>query len=147
MGRICILGSINMDMVLNVSNMPKTGETIHSTNFAMFPGGKGANQAVAAKRLGSDVYMIGKLGRDDNGAALDKCEIIPAYKVHAIDTTAAGDSFIGALASYLELDREDEFNSIKKAIEFANKVSAIVVQRKGAQPSLPNLEEVLKIYK
>lgn len=297
-----------MDIVLEINNIPKIGETILSKNFTYVPGGKGANQAVAAKRLGANVYMIGKLGNDGNGKILykalekdvinlehisydydnptgmaiimvnnegnnsiivvsgsnmnisskeiekatdiiknsrviiaqletpieatmeafkiakdnnimtilnpaparkipeellkltdiiipneteifeltnikvvdeesakkaaqllldkgvryviitigdkgavivskGKCEIVPAYKVIAIDTTAAGDSFIGALASSLEFDNNNEYNSIKQAIEFANKVSAIVVQRKGAQPSLPYLEEVMKTYK
>jgi ribokinase len=85
----------------------------------------------------------------ERGAALlnnDKSSIVQAYKVKAIDTTAAGDSFIGALASKLQSEDKIEFETIEKAIKFANKVSSIVVQRQGAQPSLPCLKEVLEIY-
>ncbi|EET88568.1 ribokinase [Clostridium carboxidivorans P7] len=72
--------------------------------------------------------------------------IVPAYKVKAIDTTAAGDSFIGALTSKLVNSDVIDFNSIENSIKFANKVSSIVVQKSGAQPSLPYLEEVKEIY-
>lgn len=307
MNRICVLGSMNMDIVLKVKNMPQVGETIMSKSMEKIAGGKGANQAVAAKRSGADVYMIAKVGRDDNGVILTeelekdnidvryvfkddkeptgmaiinvddngdnsiivvsganmaiksneissiegaieesnivvtqfetpmdmsieafklakkhdkltilnpapameiddellkytdiiipneteaalltnievkdlesgkqaaeeffkkgvKCviitlgekgaavitkensEIVPAYKVEAIDTTAAGDSFIGALSSTIDTENFN-FEDIKAAVKFGNKVSSIAVQRKGAQPSIPYLNEVLDIYK
>lgn len=306
MNKICVLGSLNMDIVLKVENMPKIGETIFAKSISNIPGGKGANQAVASKRMGSNVYMIGKVGLDSNGdflvseltrygintdyvfkdkkestgtaiinvnsqgnnsivvvaganmgikideikqtyniikdcnviiaqfetpseitteafnyaksqgvitilnpapakkidenllkctdiiipneteayeltgilandlesakaaaegfinkgvkyviitlgskgAALitkEKAELIPAIVVKAIDTTAAGDSFIGAVSSKLGTE-ELSFESLKKAIVFANKVSSIVVQRSGAQPSIPTKEEVIDIY-
>lgn len=307
MNRICVLGSMNMDIVLKVKNMPQVGETIMSKAMEKIAGGKGANQAVAAKRSGADVYMIAKVGRDDNGVILTeelekdnidvryvfkdnkeptgmaiinvddngdnsiivvsganmainsneissiegvieesnivitqfetpmdmsieafklakkhdkltilnpapareiddellkytdiiipneteaalltnievkdldsgkraaeeffkkgvKCviitlgekgaavitkensEIVPAYKVEAIDTTAAGDSFIGALSSAIDAENLN-FEDVKAAVKFGNKVSSIAVQRKGAQPSIPYLNEVLDIYK
>ena len=306
MSKICILGSLNMDIVLKVENMAKIGETIFAKSITTIPGGKGANQAVASKRMGSDVYMIGKVGLDSNGeylvnkltcdgintdyvfkdnkettgtaiinvnnegnnsivvvaganmcinidelkqsysiikdcdviiaqfetpseitiqafnyakskgittilnpapakkidenllkyvdiiipneteayditgilvddlesakkaarhfirmgvsnviitlgskgAALitkEKAELIPAIKVNAIDTTAAGDSFIGAVASNLG-SKDLSYENIKKAIIFGNKVSSIVVQRSGAQPSIPTMQEVIDIY-
>ena len=306
MNKICILGSLNMDIVLKVENMAKIGETIFAKSLTTVPGGKGANQAVSSKRMGSDVYMIGKVGLDSNGnflvdqlshdgintdyvfkdnneptgtaiinvnregnnsivvvaganmsinvdeikqsysiikecdviiaqfetpseitlnafnyaksqgiitilnpapakkidknllkctdiiipneteayditgtlvedlesakkaaahfmkmgvkyviitlgskgAALvskEKAELIPAIKVVAIDTTAAGDSFIGAVAS--NLGSEDlSYKSLKKAISFGNRVSSIVVQKSGAQPSIPTMQEVINIY-
>lgn len=305
---VCILGSINMDLVLRVDRMVKPGETILSKDFKKVPGGKGANQAVAAKRLGANVSFIGMVGMDDNGVELvkalkedkidtshikvdesnptgmaiitvdddgrnsivvvpganmkidsqsienakdvikesklliaqfetpaeatieafkiakengvttilnpapakkipeellkltdiiapneteafeltdikvddderikeaaekfiekgvkfviitlgergaalvseEKFTTVPAYKVKAVDTTAAGDSFIGALSSKLQNEENIDFEAIEKAIKFSNKVSSIVVQRQGAQPSLPYLEEVTKIYK
>jgi len=306
MSKICILGSLNMDVVLNIETMPKIGETIFAQSLTNIPGGKGANQAVASKQMGSDVYMIGKVGLDNNGdflvnelgrhginteyvfkddkettgtaiitvnrqgnnsivvvsganmsisidelkqsysiikdcdviiaqfetpseitlaafnyakshglitilnpapakkidknllkftdiiipneteayeltgilvedldsakkaglcfiemgvnyvivtlgskgAALitkEKKELIPAIVVKAIDTTAAGDSFIGAVASKLGVE-ELSYENLKKAIGFANKVSSIVVQRSGAQPSIPTIKEVVDIY-
>jgi ribokinase len=307
MNKICILGSINMDLVLKVDKMPEAGQTILSKEYSKLPGGKGANQAVAAQRLGANVCFIGKVGDDENGKSLlkslkedkidvknvmisnnnptgmaiitvdddgrnsiivvpganmdvdgnlienakdiiresdviitqfetpiktainafkiakengvitilnpapankilddllkltdiivpnesetleitginvtnendirkaankfiekgvkfviitlgergaalidsDNFSIIKAHKVKAIDTTAAGDSFIGALASKLKTKENINFKVIEEAVKFANKVSSIVVQRKGAQPSLPYMEEVIKIY-
>lgn len=306
MNKVCLLGSMNMDMVFKVKNHPKEGETILAESFEKVPGGKGANQAVAAKRSGADVCMIAKIGKDDNGKFLkekleyDKidtnyifedqfeatgmaiinidnkgnnsivvipganmtmtqneieatyiklkesdiiiaqfetdeqitlnafkkakelgkltilnpapakkinkellkvtdiiipneteteiltgikietlkdafkagkifleegakfciitlgdngaaiigenfCEHVKAYKVNAIDTTAAGDSFIGALSSKLDYSNITKENLIK-AVDFGNRVSSIAVQRKGAQPSIPYLDEVIKIY-
>lgn len=307
MNKLCVLGSMNMDLVLKVKDMPKIGETILSKSFQKIAGGKGANQAVAAKRCGSEVSMISKIGKDENGTELrnkliddninveyvfedkkeptgmalimvneggnnsiivnsgsnmtlnsseiksteniikdsdilisqfetpeeitleafkmaknydkitilnpapakkindellkytdliipneteaevltgvkvknlddakkagkvflekgvkfviitlgengaaligeDFCDVIPAYKVNAIDTTAAGDSFIGGLSSKLDINNVER-KTLKEAINFGNKVSSIAVQRKGAQPSIPYLNEVLEIYK
>jgi ribokinase len=61
---IVVVGSINMDMVASVERMPALGETMHGISFATYPGGKGANQAVGAARLGAPVTMIGRLGKD-----------------------------------------------------------------------------------
>ena len=306
MNKVCVLGSINMDLVIRVNEMPKEGETILSESFEKIAGGKGANQAVAARRCGNIVSMIGKIGKDDNGKILkglleedsidtnlifedeneptgmavitvnkngnnsitvisgsnmtlnkDEIEkskeiiensdilisqfevpeevileafkiakennkitilnpapakkideellkytdiiipneteaelltgikvndlesaklaangllekgvkfvivtlgskgaaviskedgqIVEAYKVKAIDTTAAGDSFIGGLSSKLDIESLS-FENLLKAVKFANKVSSITVQRKGAQPSIARLEEVIEIY-
>lgn len=306
MNKVCVLGSINMDLVIKVKEMPKVGETILSKSFEKIAGGKGANQAVAAKRCGNEVSMIGKIGLDDNGKALkrlleddeidtslifedeknptgmamitvdensdnsiivisgsnmkinegeiekskekiknsdilisqfetpedmtikafniakengkitilnpapakeikkellkvtdiiipneteaelltgirvndldtaklagkkllesgvkfaiitlgekgaaiinnERAELVKAFKVNAVDTTAAGDSFIGGLSSKLNIN-DLNFENLIKAVTFGNKVSSIAVQREGAQPSIPTLEEVIKIY-
>lgn len=68
--RVCIVGSINMDMVTMTSRMPEQGETVLGEKFETYPGGKGANQAVAASRIGADVSMIGSVGQDDFGTNL-----------------------------------------------------------------------------
>ena len=72
MKKICVIGSLNMDLVVNVDEMPKKGQTLIGSKFKEIPGGKGANQAVAASRLGGDVYMIGKVGNDGFGQSLLK---------------------------------------------------------------------------
>lgn len=64
MKRIVVLGSTNTDMVVKAARIPAPGETILGGNFLMNPGGKGANQAVAASRLGGDVVFIAKVGDD-----------------------------------------------------------------------------------
>ena len=306
MNKVCVLGSMNMDLVVKVNDIPRVGETILSKSFEKIAGGKGANQAVAAKRCGAEVAMIAKIGKDENGQILkdkliednidvkyvfedkreatgmaiimvnengnnsiivvagsnmtideyeieasvekikeydilisqfetseemtlkaflkakefgkitilnpapakkineellkvtdiivpneteaevltgikvetledankagqaflekgvnfviitlgskgaavigkDFCELVPAYKDNAIDTTAAGDSFIGGLSSKLDFKNINK-ESLIKAVNFGNKVSSISVQRKGAQPSIPYLKEIEEIY-
>lgn len=306
MNNICVIGSINIDVVLKVERMVKIGQTIFANSLKNIPGGKGANQAVASSRMNEKVYMIGKVGKDGNGEVLineliknrinidyilkdekeptgtaiinvdeegnnsiivasganmtitkeeirmaseaikksdivvsqfeipveaiiegfkiakenhkttilnpapakvldnemlkytdiiipneteayeitgievkdlesakiagnvliDKgvkyviitlgnkgaaiiskegSEIVPAFKVKATDTTAAGDSFIGGFASKL-LNNNMSCENVKQAVIFGNKVSSITVQREGAQPSIPSLEEVYKVY-
>ena len=68
--KIVVVGGINMDVVANVRRMPEPGETVHGDSFFMAGGGKGANQAVAAARLGAEVRMVGRVGDDDFGRTL-----------------------------------------------------------------------------
>lgn len=70
MKKIVVVGSLNMDIVTTVRALPKPGETISSTSLSTIPGGKGANQAVCAARLGAQVKMIGKVGADEYGTQL-----------------------------------------------------------------------------
>lgn len=70
MTRVLVVGSINMDLVTETGVFPRLGETLFGQRFAQYPGGKGANQAVAAARLGAEVTMIGCVGDDVFGAAL-----------------------------------------------------------------------------
>ena len=292
---IVVFGSLNVDMVLEVENMPTPGDTILCNEYKLFPGGKGANQAVAAAKAGASVKMYGSIGPDNfgqiacselkkvgvdisgvitqtkptgcaticvdkngenmitvaSGANLDtKAEIVPdtaliesttvvlqmetpsqqnfelinraaakgskvilnlapakiipedvlkkvsvlivneleanvlalnlgfdvisahsaakkistmfkitcvvtvgskgayvchddeswhvnAMEIKPIDTTAAGDSFVGALAAYI-----DKGGSIEKAIHFASVASGLTCCKIGAQPSLPTLAEI-----
>nr|MBC8351224.1 ribokinase [Planctomycetota bacterium] len=68
--RIAVLGSMNMDLVVQCPDLPRPGETITASSFTEISGGKGANQAVAAARLGGDVSMIGRVGDDAFGRQL-----------------------------------------------------------------------------
>ena len=61
---VTVVGSLNMDLVTRASRIPQPGETIIGDDFHTLPGGKGANQAVAAARLGAQVAMVGRVGRD-----------------------------------------------------------------------------------
>jgi len=67
---IAVLGSINMDLVTEVAHLPRPGETVLGREFARYPGGKGANQAVAAARMGVKVAFFGKVGDDLFGEEL-----------------------------------------------------------------------------
>lgn len=67
---IVVVGSLNLDLVVHAARIPLAGETLAGTGYSEFPGGKGANQAVAAARLGSPVKMIGSIGSDGYGVHL-----------------------------------------------------------------------------
>jgi ribokinase len=67
---VIILGSLNMDLVARTPHLPAPGETVTGSAFSTAPGGKGANQAVAAARLGASTRMIGRVGADAYGDAL-----------------------------------------------------------------------------
>ncbi len=82
MKNICVIGSLNMDLVVNVDTMPKPGQTIIGRNLKEVQVGKGANQAVAMARLNGNVSMIGKVGEDGFGQTL-----INSLKNDKVDTT------------------------------------------------------------
>ena len=67
---IVVLGALNMDLVAFTSRLPGPGETVVGTRFLSYPGGKGANQAVAAARMGARVRMVGRVGDDYFGRRL-----------------------------------------------------------------------------
>ena len=94
---ILVIGSLNMDFVVQTEKLPLPGETIKGRNFSMIPGGKGANQAVAAGRLGGRVRMVGRVGRDGFGATL-KDELssagVDASQVQPTDGAATGVALI-----------------------------------------------------
>ena len=68
--RLLVVGSINLDLVASSRRIPLPGETVSGKTFNTFPGGKGANQAVAAGKLGAPVSMIGRIGNDAFGTQL-----------------------------------------------------------------------------
>ena len=70
MARVYVAGSINMDLVARAARHPRPGETVAGTHVATYPGGKGANQAIAAARLGAETILLGKLGTDTFGNQL-----------------------------------------------------------------------------
>lgn len=67
MGKTVVVGSINVDLVFTSEKRPKAGETVMGSTFSTIPGGKGANQAVAASKLGASSCMVGCIGNDQNG--------------------------------------------------------------------------------
>ena len=68
--KITVIGSINMDLVTKTNTIPKVGETVIGESYFTIPGGKGANQAVAAARLGAEVTLVGCVGDDSFGSEL-----------------------------------------------------------------------------
>lgn len=70
MAKIAVIGSLSMDLVVSADKRPQAGETVLGNSFETVPGGKGANQAVAAARLGAEVTMIGCVGNDSFGEVI-----------------------------------------------------------------------------
>ncbi len=97
MADIIVIGSINADLVMRAPRFPAPGETIQGEDLATIPGGKGANQAVAAARLGADAAMIGRVGTDSFGASLIenlKQNLVDTTHVMRDETTATGTAVI-----------------------------------------------------
>ena len=103
--KIVVLGSINMDLVAVAAALPKPGETVMGDGFATLPGGKGANQAVAAARLGADVRMIGRVGDDVFGPML--LENLQANGVDVSDVMTTPGMSSGIAVILLDDEREN----------------------------------------
>src|SRR6266536_34717 len=90
---VAVLGSINMDVIAYLDRLPKPGETLHGMSYKMGLGGKGANQAVAARKLGDAVSFIGRTGADSFGdAARDE---LTSYEVDLSHVRRDGQSATG----------------------------------------------------
>lgn len=105
---ICVIGSMNMDLVVNVDKIPIPGETRTGKSFATISGGKGANQAVAASRMGSEVFMVARVG-DDIFAETLKNELAES-KVNTDHVKAEKDSASGV--ALISVDEEGQNNII-----------------------------------
>ncbi len=110
MARIVVVGSLNMDLVVRMPVIPKPGETLLGGVFATYPGGKGANQAVAAARLGGDVAMIGRVGADAFGE-----QLLALACAKGIDTRFVGvDAHAATGVALIQVDAQGQ-NSIAVA--------------------------------
>jgi len=110
MPHILVVGSLNMDLVVEVPAIPQPGETILGKNFATFPGGKGANQAVAAARLGAQVSLIGRVGQDAFGD-----QLLASARAEGIDVTHVGRDETAATGVAMIVVNEQGQNSIAVA--------------------------------
>ena len=129
--KILVIGSSNTDMTVLTETLPAPGETLLGGEFKMGGGGKGANQAVAAKRLGGDVQFICKVGHDIFGE-----NAIASYKAEGLDTSLIlrSEKPSGVALS--------EGKSLRETADFATKAASLTVQRRGAQDSLPYRHEL-----
>ncbi|MDO5360704.1 MAG: PfkB family carbohydrate kinase, partial [Jeotgalicoccus sp.] len=95
--KVTIVGSLNMDLVVTAERHPKIGETLTGEKFTTLCGGKGANQAVAAARLGCDVTFIGRVGNDAFGLEMIenlKNEGVNVDNIEIIDDVESGIAMI-----------------------------------------------------
>lgn len=127
--KIVVIGSSNMDMVVKTAHIPLPGETVLSDSFFMIPGGKGANQAVTAARLGAEVIFVSKLGNDVFGQ-----QLAGLFRKENIDTRfLLSDSSLPSGVALITVDQKGE-NSIVVA-PGANGALSIA----DIEPALPDL--------
>lgn len=126
MGKVVILGVFVADTAYRADRMPKMGETIMGNSFALGPGGKGSNQAVACAKLGADTHMISRLGQDDFGQlALDTwadAGVVP----HVVQTS---DTYTGA--AYIFVEESSGDNAIIIAPGAAAMISAADIEKQA----------------
>lgn len=97
MAGVFVVGSINQDFVLKGERRPEPGETVTGAELALFPGGKGSNQAIAAARLGADVAILGRVGEDPFGRELVvnlRDNGVDTSRVEAVTDVPTGSAFI-----------------------------------------------------
>ena len=127
MGRVIVVGSINVDLVVTASHLPRPGETVTGGAFARHLGGKGANQAVAAARAGASVAMIAAVGADADGE-----ESLAALSAEGIDISAVRrvDAPTGVAIIAVAPDGENQIVVVSGA-------NALVSADAGWLPDLP----------
>lgn len=97
-GRIVVVGSLNADLTIYCQRLPLPGETVHGTGFAVNPGGKSANQAVAASLLGGTVSLVGAVGDDAYGTMLKASTSAAGVDISHVRTSTAEATGIAVIA-------------------------------------------------
>lgn len=98
MTSIVVLGSLNMDQAIQLQRLPEPGETVMASSMQFTPGGKGANQAVSAARMGGDVTFVGAVGDDEHGRAMIKQLRSEGIDTQHIATVAASPTGLAVVA-------------------------------------------------
>lgn len=138
MARILVVGSTHMDFVVTVPRLPQVGETVLGENFVMKPGGKGANQAVAASRLGAEVFLVSRVGADDVGKRLlenlERNRVSTRF-VSVDEESHSGVAFIlvdsegrNMIAVAPGVDRRVSPGDVDKALKELDKVDVLLLQ-------------------
>ena len=142
---IAVVGSVNLDLVVSCERLPRPGETLSGATFARYPGGKGANQAVAASRLGADVTFVGAVGRDsfaeealaglrEAGVELHIVERDAPTGVALIEVAADGDTtIVVAPGANAELRADDVDVATSDAVLCQLEIPDTAVQAAAAQ--------------
>ena len=143
--KIVVLGSINMDLVAVAPSLPTPGETVMGSDFATLPGGKGANQAVAAARLGAEVRMVGRVGDDVFGPML--LENLEANGVGVSDVLTTPGMSSGIAVILLDDERENYIVGIYGANMACDEVQVAAASQalEGADALLLQMEIPLDV--
>ena len=123
MSNILVVGSLNADLVVRAPRFPQPGETISGEDLQVIPGGKGANQAVAASRLGANVSMLGRVGKDNFGDFL-----LNNLKSNNVDSTLVQRDDASTGTATIIVDENGQ-NSIVLSAGANGKVSSLDVDR------------------
>lgn len=127
MGRIVVVGSANADLAVRVDRRPQGGETVAGSPLTVSAGGKGANQAAAAARLGADVAFVGRVGVDAHGALLRD-----ALAEAGVDTRWLGDSDAPTSVAFIVLTPDGENSIIVAAGANGDATPAYLREAEGA---------------
>ncbi|MBX3597592.1 MAG: ribokinase [Rhizobiaceae bacterium] len=136
---ITVIGSINLDLIANVGRLPKPGETVPGSTFRTAPGGKGANQALAAARAGVETRMIGAVGRD--AFANDALALL---KEAGVDTSHLRESAAATGTALILVDSEGE-NMIAVIPGANGSVLPADVARRPIEPGLVLLQHEIPL--
>ena len=101
---IVVLGGINMDLIAIAPKLPTSGETVVGESFYTAPGGKGANQAVAAAKLGANVRMVGRVGKDSFGPTL--LDDLQGYDINVSGVAEDSENASGVAMILLDAQRQ-----------------------------------------
>jgi ribokinase len=104
--RVCVIGSANLDFTVALPRLPRVGETVSAGTLLVNHGGKGANQAVAARRLGAEVRMVGCLGDDTSGAEIRRGLAAEGIGVDGLVTTP--DSATGTALIFVDREGQNQ---------------------------------------
>jgi ribokinase len=107
---VLVVGSINIDCTINVSNLPNPGETVHGTDAIYLPGGKGGNQAVAVSRSDSAVKMVGAVGTDSHGD-----QALSSLQYFGVDTSGVLRKDVPTGVAYILVEESGENTIISTA--------------------------------
>ncbi|WP_110113428.1 ribokinase [Bacillus sp. CGMCC 1.16541] len=155
MSNIVVIGSSSMDLVVTSAKRPGAGETVLGESFKTVPGGKGANQAVAAARLGANVTMIGRVGDDHYGAAIlenFKQNGVFVNNVEPVTDMESGTAHI-ILAegdnSIVVVKGANDYvtpNYVKSAINKIKEASIVLIQQEIPEETVEYVSEVCSKY-
>lgn len=137
MTEIITLGSLNIDYVAQVPHLPVKGETIQATDFSIFPGGKGANQAVAAARMGGEVAMVGCIGKDKDGNYFK--EVLAREGIDLTGLKESEGSRTGLAMIGLDTEGNNSIITYPGANEDLNRKDILALQEIFAQARITNL--------
>lgn len=154
MNRLCVVGAIHMDLVIATPRFPRAGERLAAEDFSTCPGGKGANQAVGAARLGADVDLVGCVGDDGWGGDLRGALVAEGVDARHVVTKPdhpTGVAVVGVLpegrlgvivapGADLALDEED----VERAREAIEEAALLVLQVEYPLPALLRAVEIAR---